>query len=268
LASEQAKKTIATINYSSGTTGLPKGVMISHGNIIANVMQTVFVRDQEMPYNAAGIYRPASRPMERWCAFLPLYHVFGQLFTCLLAPLLGSKVYVMRKFEYATFLRVVQTYQITHLQVAPPILVMLARRPETSNYDLSSVKYVMCGAAPLSRELQNEVSSRFNLAITQGWGMTETTCAGLTVPGGVKDDSGSVGPLFPNTEARLVDDEGNEISEAGVAGELFVKGPQICLGRFIHLFIRPFISSYLISSFFSSVTQQTGKHRMLTPLAL
>ena len=85
----------------------------------------------------------------------------------------------MRKFDYAEFLKVIQRYKITHLQVAPPIIVMLARRPETKNYDLSSLKYVMCGAAPLSKELQNEVQDRFKFAITQGWGMTETTCAGM-----------------------------------------------------------------------------------------
>lgn len=171
LSPEQAKKTIATINYSSGTTGLPKGVMIAHSNLIANVIQTVYMRDLEMPYNPKGLFRPKNRPQERWNAFLPLYHAYGQLFTCLIAPFMGEKVYVMRKFEYPAFLEVIQRYKITHLQVAPPIIVMLARRPETKKYDLSSLKYVMCGAAPLSKELQNEVCARFKVNITQGWGM-------------------------------------------------------------------------------------------------
>jgi 4-coumarate--CoA ligase len=231
LNPDQARKTIATINYSSGTTGLPKGVMISHANLIANVTQVVYIRDQEMPYNPNQVYRPQNRPLERWCAFLPLYHTYGQLFSCLIGPLLGVNIYVMRKFDYCSFLKAVQDYKITHLQVAPPILLMLARRKETKDYDISSVKYVMCGAAPLSRELQTEVSERYSLAITQGWGMTETTCADMTVPGGAKDNSGSVGLLFPNTEARLIDNDGVEVTEPGVPGELFVRGPQMCLGE-------------------------------------
>jgi 4-coumarate--CoA ligase len=223
LRGEESAQTIATINYSSGTTGLPKGVCVSHRNLIANVAQTIFMRDNQMPYS------PKSRPVERWNAFLPLYHAYGQLYTCIMAPKLGVKVYVMKKFEYAAFLRVIERYQITHLQVAPPILVMLGRRPETVKYNLSSVKHILCGAAPLSRELQNEIASRFNVQINQGWGMTEVTCGALHVPGGVNDDTGSVGLLHPNCEGKLLDDDGKEV-KTGEPGELFVRGPNVCLG--------------------------------------
>jgi acyl-coenzyme A synthetase/AMP-(fatty) acid ligase len=88
---------------------------------------------------------------------------------------------------------------------------MLSKRPETSRFDLSSVKDVLCGAAPLSRELQNECQRRFNMQINQGWGMTEVTCGALHVPGGIKDDSGSVGRLDPNCECMLVDEDGKEV---------------------------------------------------------
>ena len=223
LRGEESAQTVATINYSSGTTGLPKGVCVSHRNLIANVEQIIFMRDNQMPYNAK------SRPVERWNAFLPLYHAYGQLYTCIMAPKLDVKVYVMKKFEYATFLRVIERYQITHLQVAPPILVMLGRRPETAKYNLSSLKYILCGAAPLSRELQNEIASRFNVQINQGWGMTEVTCGALHVPGGVNDDTGSVGLLHPNCEGKLLDDDGKEV-KTGEPGELFVRGPNVCLG--------------------------------------
>jgi 4-coumarate--CoA ligase len=223
LRGDESAQTVATINYSSGTTGLPKGVCVSHRNLIANVEQIIFMRDNKMPYS------PKSRPVERWNAFLPLYHAYGQLYTCIMAPKLDVKVYVMKKFEYAAFLRVIERYQITHLQVAPPILVMLGRRPETAKYNLSSLKYILCGAAPLSRELQNEIASRFNVQINQGWGMTEVTCGALHVPGGVNDHTGSVGLLHPNCEGKLLDDDGKEV-KTREPGELFVRGPNVCLG--------------------------------------
>ncbi|CAH0000021.1 unnamed protein product [Clonostachys byssicola] len=223
LGSDEAKKTIATINYSSGTTGLPKGVCVSHRNLIANVDQTIFMRYGLRPYSFEN------RPRERWIGFLPLYHAYGQLYTILMAIRLQVPIYIMAEFRYEDFLHAVSKYRITSLQVAPPILVMLSKRPETSRYDLSSVKEILCGAAPLSRELQNECQRRFNVHIYQGWGMTEVTCGALHVPGGVRDDSGSVGQLDPNCECRLVDDDGNEV-KTGSPGEIHIRGPNICLG--------------------------------------
>jgi len=223
LSPEESKTTVATINYSSGTTGLPKGVCVSHHNLIANVDQTIYMRYAHKPY-------PFSRrPQERWIGFLPLYHAYGQLYTILMAVRLAVPIYVMREFRYEDFLAAIGRYRITSLQIAPPILVMLSKRPETSRYDLSSVKDVLCGAAPLSRELQNECQRRFNMQINQGWGMTEVTCGALHVPGGIKDDSGSVGRLDPNCECKLVDEDGKEV-ETGQPGEMYVRGPNICLG--------------------------------------
>ena len=134
----------------------------------------------------------------------------------------------MKQFVYGDFLQAIQDFKITHLQIAPPILVMFSKRPETGKYDLSSVTDVLCGAAPLSKELQNDVSRRFKMQINQGWGMTEVTCGALHVPGGVNDDSGSVGQLDPNTECKLLDDDGNEV-KIGEPGEMYVRGPQVCL---------------------------------------
>lgn len=222
LSPEESVNTVATINYSSGTTGLPKGVCVSHRNLIANLEQTIFMRYLHKPFTRE------TRPAERWIGFLPLYHAYGQLYTILMAAKLQIPVYVMKQFVYADFLQSIQNFKITHLQIAPPILVMLSKRPETANYDISSVTDVLCGAAPLSKELQNDVSKRFNLQINQGWGMTEVTCGALHVPGGVYDDSGSVGQLDPNTECALKDDDGNEV-ELGQPGEMYIRGPQVCL---------------------------------------
>lgn len=222
LSSREATTTVATINYSSGTTGLPKGVCVSHYNLIANVEQTIVMRYAKKPYPFE------KRPKERWVGFLPLYHAYGQLYTILMAIKLNVPVYVMAEFRYEDFLAVIGKYKITSLQIAPPILVMLSKRPETARYDLSSVRDVLCGAAPLSRELQNECQRRFDIQINQGWGMTEVTCGALHVPGGVKDDSGSVGQLDPNCECKLVDDDGNEV-EMGKPGEMYVRGPNVCM---------------------------------------
>jgi len=235
-----SKNTVATINYSSGTTGVPKGVCVSHYNIIANSEQTIFMRDQEQ------LYKAETRPVERWIGFLPLYHAYGkrtgiaprddasltlpgQLYMCVMAPKLLFPVYIMKNFAYEGFLQTIQDYQITHLQVVPPILVMLDKRPETLRYNLSSLKNILCGSAPLSKELQNAVSRRFHVNIIQGWGMTEVTCGAIHVPGGRQDDSGSVGLLDPNCECKLLDDDGKEVAP-GQPGELYIRGPQVCLG--------------------------------------
>ncbi|EHY52598.1 Phenylacetyl-CoA ligase epaB [Exophiala dermatitidis] len=215
-----AEKTIAAINFSSGTTGLPKGVCITHHNLIANASQCIFARFW-------GIDNP---PPERWLAFLPLYHAYSQLWTINIACKLQIPVYVMEKFVFEDFLAYIQKYKITSLQLVPPVLVMLTKRPETNKYDLSSLKSAMCGAAPLSSELQNEVLRRFNIVVVQGWGMTETTCGGIIMPGVQADHTGSIGYLLPNTEAKLVDEDGREVTKEGEPGELWVRGPQMLLG--------------------------------------
>ncbi|KAL2430665.1 Acyl-CoA synthetase ACTT5 [Exophiala dermatitidis] len=224
LDQEQAKNTTAVINYSSGTTGLPKGVRISHTNLVANVSQSIFMRDLEQPYS------PSNRPRERWLGFLPLSHAYGQLWTILAAMKTQSSVYIMGQFQYVRFLQHIQTHKITHLQTAPPVLVMLAKRPETEQYDISSLRNILSGAAPLSRELQNEVTSKLNGGnVVQTWGMTEVTCSALHIPGGRDDRSGSVGYIDPNCEIKLLDDAGVEVG-VGERGEIHIRGPNVCQG--------------------------------------
>ncbi|KAF2198862.1 4-coumarate-CoA ligase [Delitschia confertaspora ATCC 74209] len=223
MNAEESRTTVAALNYSSGTTGLPKGVMISHQNIIANVEQSIYMRDLEQPYH------PSSRPQERWLGFLPLYHAYGQLWSIVAACRTLSPCYFMRSFNYTKFLSNIQNHRITHIQTAPPVLVMLAKRPETPGYDLSSLQNILCGAAPLSKELQNQVSDRFNLKVVQTWGMTEVTCSCLHVPGGLDDRSGSVGYIDPNASIRLLHESGHEAGP-GERGEIHVKGPNVCMG--------------------------------------
>ena len=216
-------KQVATVNYSSGTTGLPKGVMITHANLIANAEQAIHLKFANDP---ARRYRPLD---ERWIGFLPLYHAFGQLHTIILAIKLLIPVYVMSAFDFEKLLHVIQEQKITNMAVAPPILVLFSKHPATKKYDLSSLVQIACGAAPLSQSLQNECTARFDVKIGQGWGMTELTCAGTSVPEGDHDTTGSVGVLLPGCEAKLIDEHGHEVPQ-GERGEIYIRGPNVMAG--------------------------------------
>ena len=223
MSPQDSRTTPAVLNFSSGTTGLPKGVMVSHQNIIANVEQSLFMRNLEQPW-------PREKaPPERWLGFLPLYLAYGQLWSINGAARNQTPCYIMRAFNYSEWLSHVQNHRITHVQTAPPLLVMLAKRPETKNFDISSLVNILSGGAPLSKGLQNEVSEKCNLKVVQTWGMTEVTCSCLHVPGGMDDRSGSVGYIDPNAEIKLMDENEKEVC-AGERGEIFARGPNICMG--------------------------------------
>ena len=220
LEGQRSVDTICCINFSSGTTGLPKGVCVTHRNLIANAAQT--------EYNKYETEHSKPRdPNERWLAMLPLYHAFGQLWHISIAGKIGVPIYIMEKFVFEDFLKHIQNHKITALQTVPPVVVMLSKRPETSQYDLRSLDWMLCGAAPLSKELQNDVSSKLGCVIVQGWGMTETAAVGMLIPGSLVDDTGSVGHPIPNTEVKLIAENGTEVMGDGDPGELLVRGPQI-----------------------------------------
>ncbi|WPA98588.1 uncharacterized protein RHO25_003200 [Cercospora beticola] len=221
MTPEESVNTVATINFSSGTTGLPKGVMIGHHALISNVEQTARVIWPHVDYNNGG------KVQERWLGFLPLYHAYGQMYAVMMACKFSVPIYLMRQFVYEDYLRAIQDNKVTHLQVAPPVLVMMAKRPETSKYNLKSVQSVLCGGAPLGKDLQNEIASKLNCTVKQGWGMTEVTCGSIIQH--EPSDSGTVGKLLPNHKMRLVDDNEKDV-DFGSPGEILMQAPNVMLG--------------------------------------
>lgn len=222
LEGDSAAETIAVINFSSGSTGVPKGVCITHQNLIANTTQALYARTHGPSADTTTRHRHL--------AFLPLYHAYSQLSTINAGLKQGDPVFVMSSFSLEGFLGSIQKYNITRVDLVPPILIMLAKRPEVAHYDISSLRRLGCGGAPLSSDLQNEIMSLFpHVVVSQGWGMSETTCAGISAESLPQDPTGSIGILLPNTQARLVDDDGRDVPE-GEPGELLLKGPQVMKG--------------------------------------
>lgn len=206
---------LAALPYSSGTTGLNKGVMLTHRNLIANVAQTSSAADM--------------RSDEVFIAVLPFFHIYGMqvLMNCGLR--IGATVVTMPRFDLEQFLELHQKYGVTRSFVAPPIVVALAKHPLVDQYDMSSVEQVFSGAAPLSAELALEAGARLGCEVVQGYGMTEMSpVSHMTVPGGFKP--GSVGITAPNTSTRIVDPESGDDLEVDIDGEIWVQGPQVMPG--------------------------------------
>lgn len=221
---EQQKGRVVVLNYSSGTTGLPKGVEISHYNYIANAHQVSYVQAL-----APDFYDWQQRA--RGIAFLPMYHAYGQTFYGVNYPKIGVALYVMRKYDFITMLEWIQKYRITNLTLVPPIVVSLTKRKEVKDYDLGSLEGVGCGAAPLGKESILDFESKFaTTRIAQGWGMTEVTCSAVTWdPTIEKADPSAVGELMPNLEGMVVDEEDKEVG-VDQRGEFWVRGPNVMKG--------------------------------------
>ncbi|KAK5661551.1 hypothetical protein OQA88_11459 [Cercophora sp. LCS_1] len=217
------EETTCCLNYSSGTTGVPKGVEISHYSYVSNGEGVVFNQDLDPDF-------PAKRKRQRGLCFLPLYHAYGQTYFVANLPRLGIPSYVMAGFDFVKMLEYVQRYKITTLTLVPPIVLALAKHPLTKNYDLSSLETIGSGAAPLGREICEEVEKLLpnkEVVIRQGWGMTEVTCTAMGWDPRTKGVSTGVGEMMPNCKAKLVALDGREITKGGERGELWVSGPTL-----------------------------------------
>jgi len=201
--------------YSSGTTGLPKGVRLSHRNLVVNVDQLVVGADFQPGEVAAG--------------FLPLFHIYGMTALMNLHLAGGGALVTMPRFDLELFLKISQDHKARRMWIVPPVALALAKHPMIDNFDLSSMDQVVCGAAPMGEELSDAVTARLGCAMCQAFGMTELAPAShvtpLTAP-----RSGSSGLALPNTQCRIVDAETGEDLAAGEKGELWIKGPQVMMG--------------------------------------
>jgi acyl-CoA synthetase (AMP-forming)/AMP-acid ligase II len=206
---------LATLPYSSGTTGLPKGVMLTHRNLVANLCQT----DQLL----------AQGTSDRVIAVLPLYHIYGLTVLMCGAVRKGATLVTMPRFDLEEFLRLIQDHRVTQAFLVPPIILALAKHPLVDKYDLSSLNTVLSGAAPLDAGLEAAAAARIGTLVTQGWGLTETSPVATTNLGG-EPRPGSVGRLIPNTLCRVVDPASGADLGVGETGELVLAGPQIMKG--------------------------------------
>ncbi len=206
---------VVALPYSSGTTGLPKGVMLTHRNLVANLLQ-VQVAERDAPSPA-------------FLAVLPFFHIYGMVVIMNLGLLRGTTIVTLPRFELEPFLAAVQTWRVALLHVVPPVVLALAKHPVVDRYDLSSVRWLFSGAAPLGAEVTASVEARLGCKVRQGYGMTEASPGTHFTPVG-GERPGAVGPLLPSTRCRVVHPETGADLGVGEAGEVWVQGPQVMKG--------------------------------------
>lgn len=226
LSSEEELNRTICLNYSSGTTGVPKGVMITHKNYVSN-NQGVVRAAKTMPNYEEN------KKTARWLCMLPMYHAYGQTYFCVGTVSRQIPTYVMQKFNFLKMLSYIEKYKITDLTMVPPIAVAMAKHPASKKCDLSSVRYIGSGAAPLGSEVSKEVEQLWpkgKMNMKQGWGMTEVTCSACSWDLTKISKSNAVGELNPNIEAMIVDVASGSEVPRGQRGEFWVRGPTVMKG--------------------------------------
>jgi acyl-CoA synthetase (AMP-forming)/AMP-acid ligase II len=206
----------AFLPCSSGTTGPPKAVVLSHRNLVASLCQMRLV------------HRVSSNDVV--LAVLPLFHIFGLQVTLNLGLLEGATVVLLPRFEVAAFLGAVQKHRVTRVEVVPPMILGLARSDLLAAYDLSSLRVLTSGAAPLAADLARTVAARLGCRVKQGYGMTELGGGTHIGPDSGPDRPDCIGPAVPGVECRIVDPVTAEDLGPGEAGELLIRSPGMMSG--------------------------------------
>jgi acyl-CoA synthetase (AMP-forming)/AMP-acid ligase II len=219
-ARQNSQETVAALPYSSGTTGLPKGVMLSHYNLVANVYQI-------LGPNAAML-----TPDDVVLCFLPLYHIYGLTVALTLSLALGSTLVLMPRFDLQKLCALLVQEGVTMMPMVPPAINALCQAAEAGIFPKNhKVRWVKSGAAPLAPELARRLTGLTGIRVAQGYGMTEAspvTHVGCITPPEMNRPA-SIGQPLALTECRILDLNGNEVAP-GEPGELVMRGPQIMLG--------------------------------------
>jgi len=205
---------LAALVYTSGTTGHPKGVMLSHGNLISNIRAVASIIDA--PPGTVSL------------VVLPMSHVYGMLLMNL-ATVMGGRSILHSKFEPAEILKTIEQHRVERISLVPAMMHALIHCPQRDQYDVSSLKYVRAGAAPLNEKLRSEFDRLFDCRVSDGYGQSEATCVVAALPDGKRFVAGSVGPPVPGVEVCVQDEQGNQLP-AGNAGEVCFRGPSIMRG--------------------------------------
>lgn len=205
---------LCVLPYSSGTTGLPKGVMLTHRNLVAQLHQIDSIESVETPA-LLGV--------------LPFFHIYGMVILVMHGLMRGSTIVTMPKFEFEPFLKVLQDWPIVTAHIVPPIVVGLGKHPAVDNYKFPHLRFLFSGAAPLGPELTDAVEKRLNVKIRQGYGMTEASPATHYTVAGF-ERSGTAGRLMPSIEMRMISPETGKDVPSGEPGEVWVRGPNVMKG--------------------------------------
>ena len=211
-----AEDTVA-LPYSSGTTGISKGVMLTHRNMVANLAQL-----EATEHLSAD---------DTLVCVLPLFHIYGMTVIMNYGLFMGATIVMLPRFELEQFLRVIQDYGVTHAHLVPPIVLALTKHPAVDRFDFSRLRTIFSAAAPLGVELGRACAERLDCSLLQGYGMTEASPATHMSPRQAERvREGSVGCPVSLTEARIVDTETGAELGVGQKGEICVRGPQVMKG--------------------------------------